>query len=362
MGITPLPANTAVIGRIPGYNRNIDAEGKFEKELLKGVTFIDLRPTSYKFGDALQTHSFFNLWDDIKATLDAPGLFQEDTQLAQVLFSKILVKMQTDLGLPASFANNQMIRIIAANESTFNEVLSNSFDEDNALMAKVSDWSKNLSNSFGGQLIKGAKGFSHSGIIAELGKAYESMNQAAGANSFVDLIAGSLWGMDMAVPSTWQRSSYTSTLSLMIKLVSPTGSEKCIQKNILEPLLYLLAAASPITYGGIMYGFPMLWNVHAHGITNFRLGSIAAMTITRGSFETTFTKMLQPTVIDVRLTLIPIMNDFAVQVYADGQKSIYTEENQKWLGVQHPGDIKRGLMNNPRGINADKTEIVSIKL
>jgi hypothetical protein len=180
-------------------------------------------------------------------------------------------------------------------------------------------------------------------------------------SSAVDIATGAFYGMDIAAPTQWQSSSYTSTLTVFVKLIAPAGTPECIERNILEPLLYLLAAASPITYGGIMYGFPLLWDIHAHGITNFRLGGIAAMSIIRGSFETTFNKLLQPTVIDVRLTLVPVLNDFASQVYlSEGQNSMYKHPEE--LGAQNPADIRRGVLNNPRGIHNAKPDIVSIKL
>jgi len=363
MAILQLPDNTTVIGRLPGYNPNIDGQGEFQNELLKGVTFVDLRPTSYTFGDALSQHSLPQLWTDIKKALNSNGLFKEEnTGLANDLFYKILKRMQKDFKLPESFSTTQMIRIIAANESTFNEVFSNNFSGNNHLFSKLSNWTKSLSETAAGQLLKGAKGFSHAGVIQELGKAYEFIGEKTKGkgSSIIDVLGGAIWGMEMAIPSVWENSSYTSTFSLMIKLVSPSGEPECIRKNILEPLLYLLAASSPITYGGIMSGYPLLWNVHAHGITNFRLGTIAAMTITRGSFETTFTSLLQPTVIDVRLTIVPIMNEFAVQVYTN-HKSIYTTPEE--FGVQNPADIERGVTNKPTGILSDqKTEIISIKL
>jgi hypothetical protein len=151
--------------------------------------------------------------------------------------------------------------------------------------------------------------------------------------------------MDMAVPTMWNGSSYTSNLTLFIKLVAPVGTSECIQKNILEPILYLLAASSPLTYNGIMYGFPLLWDIQGQGITNFRIGGIQNMSLIRGSFETTFNHLLQPTVIDVRLTLVPLLNDFAVQTNSPNASPIYAPENRKYLGVQNPADIKQGLMN-----------------
>jgi len=169
-------------------------------------------------------------------------------------------------------------------------------------------------------------------------------------------------GMQLAVPTMWSQSQYTSTLTVFIKLVAPTGSEACIQKNIIEPILMLLAASSPVTVGGTMYGFPSLWDIHAHGITNFRLGGIAALSLIRGSFETTFTADLKPTSIDVRMTLVPLINDFGVQManLKGDEHSIYKHPED--LGVQNPGDIYRGMTNTTLGSSGSEVTINTIKL
>jgi hypothetical protein len=226
-------------------------------------------------------------------------------------------------------------------------------------LAKGNSLAKKAGESWPGQLLKGTKGYSHADMINLMGEAYAKVGEV-GPNALADIATGAFFGMDMALPTQWRSSSYTSSLTVFIKLVSPVGTEACIKKNILEPLLYLIAASSPITYGGIMYGFPLLWDIQAQGITNFRLGGIAAMSLIRGSFETTFNKTLQPTVIDVRLTIIPVLNEFASQVKADGQPEIYKTPDT--LGVANPSDIDRGLMNKTQLSPASKTEILSIKL
>jgi hypothetical protein len=358
-----IPANTAIIGRIPGYNTNIDMDKDFEKELLKGVTFIDLRPMSYAFGDALQNKSFTDIFSDLKEALKNTGLFQAKGETSKDVFQKILKRMKKDFNLREEFDQTDMIRIVAANDSTFTETFSNSYDEQNSLLSPITSKLDDMGKSTLGSLARGAKGYSHSDMIELMGSLNTKIrdNGMGAFNAAVDLATGAFYGMDIAAPTQWQSSSYTSTLTVFVKLISPAGTPECIERNILEPILFLLAAASPITYGGVMYGFPLLWDIHAQGITNFRLGGIAAMSIIRGSFETTFNKLLQPTVIDVRLTLVPVLNDFASQVYlSDSQKSMYT--NPQELGAQNPADIRRGILNDAQGIHNGKPNIVSIKL
>ncbi len=354
-----LPSNTAVIGRIPGYNQNIDSSGEFAKELLKGVTFIDLRPMTYVFDSKLIESGGSNFFDNLKKPLSGTALFKREIEPSKKIFKGILSRMQKDFGLSDNFAETDMIRIIGANDSTFTETFSNSYDERNGVLGAIKTGTDKISGTGLAQgarmLSKGLKSYSHASMIEMTGNLANTINSAGGGAGMSDILAGALVGLDMAMPTMWQQSNYSSTLTLFIKLVAPVGTPECIQKNILEPILYLLAAGSPLTYSGIMYGFPLLWDVQAHGITDFRLGGIAAMSLIRGSFETTFNHLIQPTVVDVRLTLIPLLNEFAAQTDSS-PKSIHN--NPDSLGVQNPSDIVRGITNsNINGSSSNKVNL-----
>jgi hypothetical protein len=368
--IMKIPARTAIIGRIPGYNGAIDSTGAFEKELLKGVTFVDLRPMSYKFGDALKSFELKDIWDNKNNFTTRPGLFEADTSTSKKIFQQILNRMADDFkGMSPGFNNVDMIRIIGANDSTFQETFSNSYEGVN-VAAEIANTAKNMAQNTKvlGTMTKGFKSYSHAGMMDLLGKTGNAINTAVNGQAGTtvgDMLTGAALGLKLAAPSMWNDSQYSSTLTMFVKLVAPVGTRECVQHNIIEPLLYLLAASSPITYGGIMYGYPLLWDVQAHGITNFRLGGIAAMSLMRGSFETTFNKDLQPTVIDVRLTIVPVMNDFAVQTMVGSeQESAYATPSA--LGTLNAGDLRRGILNDRSDMGAielDRTvEITTIKL
>jgi len=341
-----IPNKTAIIGRIPGYNKNIDANGEFSKELLKGLTVIDLRPMTYTFGEELKNQDFSAYFKNIPKILDSTGLFKQDDFISKKIFHEILRRMRDGFNLSSQFANIDMIRILAANDSTFTETFSNSYGEENAISSIADSLTSKTGKIAAGLKVlqKGLKSYSHAEMINLAGNMAAGLNTATGHANMSEIMAGAAFGMDMAVPSMWNGSNYTSNLTLFIKLVAPVGTPECIQKNILEPIMYLLAASSPLTYNGIMYGFPLLWDIQAQGITNFRIGGIQNMSLIRGSFETTFNHLLQPTVIDVRLTLVPLLNDFAVQTNSS-PKNIYDKQERPYLGVQNPADINQGLMN-----------------
>ncbi len=367
----------AIIGKIPGYNKNIDKDGIFEKELKKGITYVDFYPTSFTLTDDFKdsTGNAKGIFDvNLKELFGSPGFVETvppGTRLSggtkqqdpsSALFSGVLERMRLAFGIDSSFSDVKALRLIAANDSTFNEVFSNSYDQENMVtQAYAGLKGKVQGNFFARAATWGMKTFDSAAMQELVGYAYR--DTGAGFEKFRELVTGSVLGMNLASPKLWSGSQYNSTLTMFVKLVSPTGQEECIRKNILEPLLYLIAASSPITAYGIVYGYPFMWQVHAHGITNFRVGAIAALSIVRGSFETTFTTALQPTVIDVRLTIVPLINDFAVQTGAAAgtDKNIYDYNNAKFLGVQNPADINRGTMNTgPMGGSTRKQDPVNI--
>ncbi len=370
----------AVIGRIPGYNINIDATHEFEQELLKGLTYIDLYPTSYTdsmgLRDMANESSMKFFGEKLGKLFESPGLVQsvppaksatvDGQDPSSALFKSVLQRMEDDFRLTKGFAKVDSIRMVAANDSTFTEVFSNSFGEENVITS-LFESSKRMMNALPvvGQVLKTAKSFDSMAMQDLVGFAHSNIHETSGSSTFASLLSGVALGLNVAAPKMWSASQYDSTLTLFIKLISPTGQPECIRKNILEPLLYLIAASSPVTAYGVVYGYPLMWQVHAHGITNFRIGSIAALTIVRGSFETTFTKSLQPTVVDVRLTIIPLLTDFASQTNLSGVASINSKEKEGYLGVQNPGDVVRGTMNNgPVGdhIKTAQPNIVSIRI
>jgi len=412
LGIQKIPAGTAIIGKIPGYNRKIDVTGKFQQELIKGITMVDLRPMTYQFltntelnvdatietaaavtptaiSQSIQAASIDGVGEFLKDAgklLSVNSLFTRQAATSKKVFHGVLKRMQDKFDLGEDFSKTDMIRILGANDSTFTETFSNNFSGQNAIKTM---WGSDKGSSKTGSkiidagfnLYRGAKAvtksfasINHSTMIAAIG-GLAATGTNAGVNSTVsDLMTGAIAGLEIATPSVWQDSSYSSTLSIFIKLVAPTGTDECIKENILKPMLYLLAAGSPLTYSGSTYGYPLLWDVQAHGITNFRVGGIAAMTLIRGSFETSFNHNLQPTVIDVRLTLVPLMNDFAVQTDPNFESSITRTDvapniydQPDGLGVQNPGDLVRGITN--REVKGTKSayareplEITTIKL
>ncbi len=378
-----------VIGKLPGYNPAIDPRKEFQNQLLKGLTFIDMIPTSYDIQKSIlddlkgNTDPLTTIKNTLNDINEAGTIFQHssgDTRPTEI-FQGILKRMQVGMSLGSSFATAKSLRIIGANDSTFTESFSNAFDGENGLLAPLN----NLQNGNGliGKVSKGVN-TAMSGIKnVSHAQAMSFMQQGTGGGLFKDLLVGQAIGISFAKPNTWSRSQYNSTLSIFIKLVSPSGHPSEIKRNIMEPLMYLFAAGSPITSRGMTYGLPLIWDIHAHGITRFKVGAISSMTLSRGSFETTFNNNLQPTNIDVRLTITPLIQDFAVQHQLNANKTtgntvtdklkeynakissedpnMYNQQTKN-LGVQHPGDVYQGSLNSIPGSTSGASQIRTINL
>ena len=93
---------TAIVGKIPGYNKNIDKSGEFAKQLLKGITYIDLLPMSYAIIPQIKSITIDNLYKNITEIIKQPALFQQDPNAMQNIFGGVLERMQTSFELSPS--------------------------------------------------------------------------------------------------------------------------------------------------------------------------------------------------------------------------------------------------------------------
>lgn len=341
MGLTKASKNCAVIGKIPGYNKKIDPTGKYQNILLRDITYIDLLPASYSLNSSIQ-----NILTEGAPALDFSDLYKYKSGLGGgnssdktvKIFMNVLKTMGAYLKtrfkatfrsgagfndlygdeVPKmiaagniaidKFSNAQSIRILAANDSTFTETISNTYSPKGTL--------DNISSGILGkapQMLQNAAGIMQKAQAISYDNALDTLTNFSNNGSLMDVISGKLLGLQFASPNAWQESSYSSTLSLFIKLASPSGDPLSILKYITIPILTLMAAGSPLTINGLTYGMPLIWDVRAYGITRFKVGALAALTISRGSYETVFNADKQPLLVDVRLTIVPLVQDFAVQ-------------------------------------------------
>ena len=150
------------------------------------------------------------------------------------------------------------------------------------------------------------------------------------------LLASQAIGIQSALPKIWQRSDYNNTSSFTIKLVSPSGHYEDVRKFVIDPLLRLILAASPITYDGVSYGYPPIWKVQARGLLSMNLAAITAIVISRGGQDTLFNRWNQPTNIDVRLTVEPLVNGFASPLTNDKTYMPTTDSGEVGMLLANP--------------------------
>jgi len=354
-----------IIGKVPGYNANINKNTTnmdYTERLKNNLTKITMTPTGYKLNYKNQSFSedlFGRLTSaDLKklsvlnpSTLYKFGPTQKLDTLAKIGYDNVSSSAITgdgskvttftaltiweDLVKTSLFATGDTspvadtIEILATNESTMNEVLSNKFD---------TNTNEKLLNSLtNNKAIDILKIATKSTRTMSSAAGIELLTNVNGSNQLMSILQGKALGIQSSLPKEWESSDYNNTLQLTIKLISPSGHPTMIDKYIKKPLLYLMLSASPITYDGVTYGFPTLWEIAAEGRMNIKIGAVTAMVITRGGNETQFNHLNQPLNIDVRLTIEPLINGFA----SLGGYQDYNDVNFKFKDM---------LVNNPGGV------------
>jgi hypothetical protein len=354
--------NKYIIGKMPGYNNSIlpsdsNEANLYTNRLLKNLSMIEFIPTGYKMnasglledlvnigksltdgkddttGPAISkaatdiTDLIKNLYDAIANSAAGEGSWSQKTADA----IKALETASTDVaGLTVtSFkATNQwsyLLRlghtlkngqnyaaltdgfvVLGTNDGTANEVISN-HTEKNKIQAYAEGIGNSISQSTLGQTASMLSGM-YKSYTSDAGL---SMLAVQGKFGLLGALSGLVQGVKIELPKIWSNTDYSSTLNLNIKLVSPSGDAASVQQYIKDPLEILLRAAAPVTFDGLTYGYPMIWNVNAYGIMHIKYGIINAINITRGGVETIYNKYEEPLNVDVRLVIVPINEGFA---------------------------------------------------
>jgi len=118
-------------------------------------------------------------------------------------------------------------------------------------------------------------------------------------------------GKKLALPKIWASSRYDPSLSLNLKLVSPYGNPTSIRNYIVEPLIYLLILGAAKTSDGVSYGLTKPIKVIAYGISNMNLAYIRNINVRRGGRESSYNIYRQPLVLDISITISPLVEGFA---------------------------------------------------
>jgi hypothetical protein len=117
-------------------------------------------------------------------------------------------------------------------------------------------------------------------------------------------------GKRVGLPKIWSGTRYDPTLSLNLKLVSPYGNPTSVMNYIVKPLTYLLVLGAPKTNDGVSSGLVKPIRVTAYGISNMNLAYIRNINIRRGGRESSYNIHRQPLVIDISMTISPLVEGF----------------------------------------------------
>ena len=339
-------SNHIYIGKIPAYNSRInDSTIQYEKRLLNNLTVTKFEPIAYRINLDLSTAK-----DDLQAAgTEALKIFGEDGEvknnpnttqkkatqkyglytLGKTLSDKSPIEglkvsvsdalktwqdmQKTFGGNPVSYNDKAVdsFSIIATTDSTINENITNDYGENminkipSMLGGKIESlFQTSLKVS---SLIKGNVAAVDSQKMLDL---LEVKNDLAD-NQLLQILSAQALGIQTSLPKMWIRSDYNNTSSFTIKLISPSGHVDDVAKYILRPLRILTLACSPVTFDGVSFGYPPIWKVETEGLGTSNLSAITAMTISRGGQDTMFNRYNQPTNVDVRLTVEPLVQGFA---------------------------------------------------
>jgi len=360
--------NYIVIGKIPGYNKNINSkllgseDGKtdYTQRLRHNLTTIKLRPTGYKInfesmnpfsGSTPSSADATNTTNVVQEGLDKTlyavggevtlgfGNLVDNSSTTLNALNSWLSLVRVNINETASQNVNEL-RILATNDSTMSEVFSNQFD-----MSTAEKMANKIGESALGQVFQTLK----KAVTVDSSMGLSMLQNGSGLteNQFLNMLGGKALGVQTALPREWFKSDYNNSLQLMIKLISPAGDENSIKEYILKPLMFLILAVSPVTYDGINYGYPTLWEVEADGLMDIKLAGISSLIITRGGTDTQFNRHNQPMNVDVRLTIEPLIHGFATPM-----KNI----NSSAFLVTNPTMLKKSMEKDT------ESEYKSIKL
>ena len=290
------------IGNPIKLNYKTDPQHRITDKVRNFMTYVDLIPVNWQL-------NLDPLFQD--SSKPAKGGIKYEFELA-IKEYKAKCKLY---GLP-EFSG---IRVISTSDTIAQEDISNTYD-DNVIGKQINEFTS-FTDSARQILLSGGstttsnlkqdlKDFRASHPDGMINKGMNTLDKSGGqyAKAAVNLL---LSGRQISLPKIWKGTEYTPSLALNVRLISPYGSSKSIQKHVLEPLIYLLLMAAPKTDDGITYGGNTFLKVKAYGISDINLGAITSISIKRGGTDVTYNKFCQPLFVDISITVQGLLPGFA---------------------------------------------------
>ena len=333
--------NTIVIGKIPAYNSKISSTNgiDYQNRLLNNLTVTEFTPIGY----SINITDFQNIYK-LGQKLSPFSIGSDASILGNKVSTYNALKQWQNMQIFSGVDKPcDAFKIIATNDSTINETLINQYKSN--VLDNVGTWAGNkfLGGAFttATDFIAGTVGNSASLDTGAALSLLENL-QTLTDNQATNVLLGKMVGIQTAFPKIWSNSEYNNTSSFTIKLISPSGHPTDIINYIIKPLRALILSASPVTFDGISYGFPPLWAVEAKGMISMKLAAVTALTISRGGQDTLFNRFNQPTNIDVRITVEPVIQGFASPLMS-GISEVPDAEGNIRMIVQSPSSILKPM-------------------
>ena len=360
MSVSTNSSKTMVIGKIPGYNQAIKPLKSidYENRLLNNLTITEFSPIGYSINLA-DFQNIYRIGRDLTYN-DAQS--KEINALGTKISLYTALKQWTEMQKMSEVDTPcDTFKIISTNDSTINETLSNQYKAN--VLDDIGSWAGNafmgdkfstVKDSVAGLFGTVGPSLDTSAALSALAGLQQKGSDLTGGSQYAGILLGKMIGIQAAFPRIWSASDYNNTSSFTIKLISPDGNPDNIKNFIIRPLRTLILAASPITFDGISYGFPPLWKVYAKGMVSMKLAAITAITISRGGQDTLFNRYNQPTNIDVRITVEPVIQGFATPMLETITDTPDSATGSVKMIVQSPSAIIKPMTynaNEPDNLN-----------
>ena len=186
-----------------------------------------------------------------------------------------------------------------------------------------------------------------SGVVSSLLKSISSL-AGDGLQSIIDVVSNInkspigqtatnllTKGSHISLPQIWDSSTYSPSLSMNVKLISPYGHDDAILKYVLEPLLYILLLACPTTNDGVTYGQVPYVKFRAYGVSDIHLGYINNVSIRRGGSDIVTNAESVPLMVDVTISIKPAFNAFAARIDSGQSNTAYVHPNSMLNGAEY---------------------------
>ena len=319
MATTPQLAKKAfVIGKIPGYNQQIDPDTIYAKRLIDKMTIVDLEPIAIKVNQGIV--------DQLTSKTTKISIGQLNGAITSIPvwddFNRVMSLHQEYLQTYNPGAKYGAIRLIATADSAINNAYSHTYAESPIDGILTSMWAtiKNSDNFMG----KTASVIDMATKAQMIYKAYSGNQYSASASSSLMEIANALSNYRVKFPRLWDGTMTTDILNLNIKLTSPSGEPEAIERYIIEPIIILFIMSAPLSHTGMDFGVPFTYRLKAPGIADYDLAAINNISLDRGGPDVVYNRYGQPLTVNVRLSLLPLSTDAAVALSAEAKQAYNT--------------------------------------